>query len=260
MLKNIVIRNSCPKTLFLDLIPPPLLLYSLKSCSEAYFLFHHFSLHFQLWFRRIQLRANAVTLITYTVYLGIVRVWLIHKKGETTPNGVEEMLGHNCFEMPLFMPTQEVSLITDFSVSHRKVTLLVYERWINGMLVRVCSVSAPVVDSLYWGAAPKLGFLQMNPGQAMETHEQGGDNLWRDDDKCTKNQMQSAKMDKPLHSPEDQRVSWGSPATCSLQRWHAGFTLTTFLFWVLPLCNTHRCSATSHGREDFSVYPVRPHL
>lgn len=96
------------------------------------------------------------------------------------------MLGHNCFEMLLLMPTQGVSLITNFSVSHRKVTLLVYERWINGMLVRVCSVSAPVVDSLYWGAAPKLGFLQMNPGQAMETHEQGGDNFWRHDDKCTK--------------------------------------------------------------------------
>lgn len=40
--------------------------------------------------------------------------------------------------------------------------------------MRVCSASAPVVDSLYLGAAPKLGFLQTNPGQAMETREQGG--------------------------------------------------------------------------------------
>lgn len=32
------------------------------------------------------------------------------------------------------------------------------------MLVRVCSASAPVGDSLYLGATPNLAFLQMNPG------------------------------------------------------------------------------------------------
>lgn len=64
------------------------------------------------------------------------------------------------------MPAQRVSLTAVFFVSCRKATFLTFhERWLNGMLVRVYSVSAPVADILYLGSAPNMAFLQMNPRQ-----------------------------------------------------------------------------------------------
>jgi len=87
---------------------------------------------------------------------------------------VEETFGHKCFEMLLLMSTQGVSLITNFSVSHRIVILLFVRVEFNGMLVRVFSAAAPVMDSPHLGAALKLAFLQTNLSLATKAREHGG--------------------------------------------------------------------------------------
>lgn len=166
MLKSIVIKRSCPKAQFLDLIPPRFCC-SLINCSGA----HFFCITFCYIFRCSvgELQANTGGVITYTLYLRV-----IHQKGETTSDGVEEKLDHKCFKMLLLMPAQGISPTANFFVSCGKATVFIfYEKWLNGMLVRVCSASAPAADSLYLGAAPNVPFRQKNPSQDTKGHEHG---------------------------------------------------------------------------------------